>query len=339
MNLLDYTLEELKDFFKKEGIEAFRAEQVFNGIYLGYSINEISNLPIYIRKFLNERFTLGIPEIVKSLKSKDGTEKFLLKYNDDDMVEAALMKYSYGNTICISSQIGCRMGCKFCASGAFGLNRNLTSGEMIGEILSVKKHTFENINKVVIMGSGEPLDNYDNVLKFIDISNKEYSLKLSKRNITLSTCGIVPKIYELADKNLSINLAISLHATCDEERIKIMKIANSYTIDEILKAAKYYFNKTKRRVTFEYALIHLVNDSKEDANRLSNLLKDINCHVNIIPINKVSHVSFERPDIRRINDFINILTKNGVNATKRRELGKDIEASCGQLKNSHFSKL
>lgn len=339
MNLLDYTLDELKSLFKEEGILEFRADQVLKGIYLGHNIDEISNIPIVLRGFLKEKFSIGIPEVVKNLVSKDGTEKFLLKFDDNNIIEVALMKYFYGNTICISSQIGCRMGCKFCASCIDGLIRNLTSGEMIGEILSVKKFTGQNINKVVIMGSGEPLDNFDNVLKFIYVSNKEYSLNLGQRNITLSTCGIVPKIYELARKKLSINLAISLHATNDDQRIKIMRIAKSYTINEILEAARYYFKETGRRVTFEYALIEKVNDTKEDADRLSKLLKDIVCHVNVIPINNISNVCFKRPDVKRINDFINILIKKGINVTKRRELGKDIEASCGQLKNSYFAKF
>jgi len=339
VNLLDYTLDELKSLFKEEGILEFRADQVLKGIYLGHNIDEISNIPIVLRGFLKEKFSIGIPEVVKNLVSKDGTEKFLLKFDDNNIIEVALMKYFYGNTICISSQIGCRMGCKFCASCIDGLIRNLTSGEMIGEILSVKKFTGQNINKVVIMGSGEPLDNFDNVLKFIYVSNKEYSLNLGQRNITLSTCGIVPKIYELARKKLSINLAISLHATNDDQRIKIMRIAKSYTINEILEAARYYFKETGRRVTFEYALIEKVNDTKEDADRLSKLLKDIVCHVNVIPINNISNVCFKRPDVKRINDFINILIKKGINVTKRRELGKDIEASCGQLKNSYFAKF
>lgn len=339
MNLLDYTLDEFKNFLKEEDIPGFRATQVFKGIYSGQNVEEILNIPKSLREFLKENFVIGVPEVIKNLISKDGTEKFLLRFHDGNVVEAALMKYSYGNTICISSQIGCRMGCKFCASCVNGLTRNLTTGEMIGEILSVKKFTKQNINKIVIMGSGEPLDNFDNIVKFIDISNKEYSLNLGQRNITLSTCGIVPKIYELAEKNFSINLAISLHASYDAQRIEMMEIAKSFKINEILEAVKYYFKKTGRRVTFEYALIDSINDTKEDANRLCELLKNIVCHVNVIPINKVAHVSFERPDVKRINKFIDILTKNGINVTKRRELGKDIEASCGQLKNSYFAKF
>ncbi|MCL2322036.1 MAG: 23S rRNA (adenine(2503)-C(2))-methyltransferase RlmN [Oscillospiraceae bacterium] len=339
MNLLDYTLDELKDLFKKEGIPPYRADQVLKGVYLGHNIHEISNLPISLRELLNKKFEHIIPEVIESLKSKDDTEKFLLKIEDGNIIETALMKYSYGNTICISSQIGCRMGCKFCASCINGLIRNLTPGEMIGEILSVKNYTKEDIKRIVIMGSGEPLDNFSNVLKFLNIINREYSFNISQRNITLSTCGIVPKIYELADENLSINLAISLHAASDEIRIKIMKIACLYKINDIIDAAKYYFNKTKRRITFEYALINSVNDSKEDAYKLSKLLKGINCHVNLIPVNKVTNVNFEKPSRNRIDDFMNILIKERINTTKRRELGEDIDASCGQLKNSYFAKF
>ncbi len=338
MNILDYTLHEFKDLLIERDIPQYRASQLFKGIYLGYEIDEISNLPMDLREYLKNNFIIGKPKIIKNLISKDGTEKFLLKYEDNNIVEAVLMKYSYGNSICISSQIGCKMGCSFCASSDCKMVRNLSPGEMIGEILAIKTYTKEKINKVVIMGTGEPLDNYDNILKFINILSKDYSLNIGERNITLSTCGIVPKIYRLADEELSINLAISLHAADDTTRLKIMPIAKTYSIHDILKAVKYYFKKTGRRITFEYILIDRLNDSKEHALKLSYLLKDISCHVNIIPVNKIVDKNFCKPSNSKIDDFIYTLTKNGVNVTKRRALGADIKSSCGQLKNSYLLK-
>ncbi|MDF2502743.1 MAG: rRNA m2A2503 methyltransferase [Clostridium sp.] len=249
------------------------------------------------------------------------------------------MEYIYGNSICISTQVGCRMGCKFCASTIGGVVRSLTTGEIIAQILKTQSIVGKRISNVVIMGSGEPLDNYDDVIKFLDIVNKEYSLNIGQRHITLSTCGIVPKIYELADLNLQITLAISLHAASDEARRKIMPIANKYNIEEIIDACNYYINKTNRRITFEYALVKDINDNEDNAKQLGELLKDILCHVNLIPINTVTENNFKKPSKESIKNFSDILTNFGVNNTIRREMGSDINAACGQLRRNYVKNI
>jgi 23S rRNA (adenine2503-C2)-methyltransferase len=246
------------------------------------------------------------------------------------------MKYKHGNSICVSTQVGCRMGCKFCASTLNGMVRNLTSGEILSEILIGEKILGERISNVVLMGSGEPFDNFDNVMKFIEVVNAEYSLNIGQRHITVSTCGLVPKIKEFADKNTQITLAISLHAFSDEKRKQIMPIANKYSIKEILDACDYYINKTKRRVTFEYSLVKDVNDSKEDAKALAGLLKNMLCHVNLIPVNEVVENSFKRSSKKTIDEFESILKSYGVEVTVRREMGTDINAACGQLRRSYI---
>ena len=242
------------------------------------------------------------------------------------------MKYKYGNSICISTQVGCRMGCTFCASTIDGKVRDLTAGEILSEILVAQKLLGERISNVVLMGSGEPFDNYDNVIKFLELVNAEYGLNIGQRHITLSTCGIVPKIYDLADKEYSVTLAISLHAFSDEKRKEIMPIANKYSIKEILKACNYYINKTKRRITFEYSLVKDINDSAEDAKSLGKLLKGMLCHVNLIPVNEVKENSFKRSSEKTINEFEKILKDMGIEVTVRREMGSDINAACGQLR-------
>ena len=337
-NLLDYTLEELKVWMKENGESAFRGKQILSWIYKGVTDFEgMKNIPKSLQQKLKENFTITIPEIIEVYKSNlDGTEKFLLGFPDGNLIESVLMRYKHGNSICISTQVGCRMGCKFCASTIEGRVRNLSAGEILSEVLVVQNYIGERISNIVLMGSGEPLDNYDNVVKFLEVVSADYGLNIGQRHITLSTCGIVPKIYELADKEFSTTLAISLHAFSDEKRKEIMPIANKYTIEELLKACRYYIDKTNRRVTFEYALIKDKNDSKEDAKALGKLLKGLLCHVNLIPVNEVKENTFKRSSKKTIEDFSEILKSFGIEVTTRREMGSDINAACGQLRRSYI---
>ena len=337
-NLLDYTLEELQIWMKENNESAFRAKQIFSWLYKNVSdFDGMKNIPKSLADKLKENFSIDFPEVVEVYKSEiDGTEKFLLGFKDGNLIESVLMRYKHGNSICISTQVGCRMGCKFCASTIEGRVRNLTTGEILSEILVVQNYIKERISNVVLMGSGEPLDNYENVVKFLEIVSADYGLNIGQRHITLSTCGIVPKIYELADKDFSVTLAISLHAFSDEKRKEIMPIANKYTISEILDACKYYIDKTNRRITFEYALVKDVNDTKEEAKALAKLLKGMLCHVNLIPVNEIKENSFKRSSKKSIEDFSEILKNNGIEVTTRREMGSDINAACGQLRRSYI---
>ena len=337
-NILDFTLEELQNWMKGNGESAFRAKQVFSWIYKEvWNFDDMKNIPGSLKEKLKENFLIDIPKIVEVYESNvDGTKKILLSFNDNNLIECVLMKYKHGNSICVSTQVGCRMGCKFCASTIGGRIRDLTSGEILAEIMVAQKLLGERISNVVLMGSGEPLDNFDNVIKFLKLVNADYGLNIGQRHITLSTCGIVPKIKELADLNLSITLAISLHAFSDEKRKTIMPIANKYSISEILEACKYYMNKTGRRITYEYSLVSGVNDGKEDAKSLAQLLKNMNCHVNLIPVNEIKENSLKRPSKKTIEDFEEILKAHGIEVTVRREMGTDINAACGQLRRSYL---
>lgn len=337
-NLLDFTLDEFSSWLKENGESAFRAKQVYSWIYKEvWNFDDMRNLPKSLKEKLKENFKIVIPEIVEEFRSKDDdTRKLLLALEDGNLIECVIMKYKHGNTICISTQVGCRMGCKFCASTIDGRVRNLTSGEILSEIMIAQKTLGERISNIVLMGSGEPLDNYDNVIKFLKEVNAEYGLNIGQRHITISTCGLVPKIYELADEGLTITLAISLHAFSDEKRKEIMPIANKYSIKEILDACEYYIKKTNRRVTFEYALVKDVNDGNEDAKALGQLLKGMLCHVNLIPVNEIKENSFKRSSNKRIEEFAEILKSKGIEATVRREMGSDINAACGQLRRSYI---
>ncbi|WP_027623412.1 23S rRNA (adenine(2503)-C(2))-methyltransferase RlmN [Clostridium lundense] len=337
-NILDYTLEELKFWMKENGESVFRSKQVFDWIYKGiYNFDDMKNLPLVTKQKLKDNFYFSLPEVVKQCKSKDGdTFKFLFKYKDGNIIESVVMKYKHGNSICVSTQVGCRMGCKFCASTLGGMVRNLTPGEILGEILVAGRETKERISNIVMMGSGEPLDNFENILKFLEIVNSPNGLNIGQRHITLSTCGVVPKIIELADKNFQITLAISLHAPNDEMRKNIMPIAYKYTIEELLKACRYYIEKTNRRITFEYALVKGVNDGIEHAEELSSILKGMLCHVNLIPVNEIKENALRKSSPEDVKKFSNILLRNGIETTIRREMGADIEAACGQLRRSYL---
>jgi 23S rRNA (adenine2503-C2)-methyltransferase len=337
-NLLDFTLEELKVWMKENGESAFRGEQILSWIYKGIDeFENMKNIPKSLISKLKENFTISLPKIIDVYKSNiDGTEKFLLGFEDGNLIESVLMRYKHGNSICISTQVGCAMGCKFCASTIEGKVRNLTTGEILSQVLVVQNYINERVSNIVLMGSGEPLDNYNNVIKFLEIVSAEYGLNIGQRHITLSTCGIVPKIYELADKDFSITLAISLHAFSNEKRKEIMPIANKYSIEEILEACRYYIDKTNRRITFEYALVKDVNDGKEDAKALGKLLRGMLCHVNLIPVNEIKENTYKRSSKKSIDDFSEILKNHGIEVTIRREMGSDINAACGQLRRSYI---
>jgi len=336
-NILDYTLEELESFMKENKESTFRAKQVFSWIYKDvWQFEGMNNIPSSLKEKLKNNFYIGIPQIEEKYESDiDGTKKLLLAFKDGNLIESVIMKYKHGNSVCISTQVGCRMGCKFCASTIDGRVRDLTSGEILSQILVAQNLIGERISNVVLMGSGEPLDNYDNTLKFLEIVNAQYGLNIGQRHITLSTCGIVPNIYDLADKQLSITLAISLHAFSDEKRKEIMPIANKYSIQQILEACSYYIDKTKRRITFEYSLVKDFNDSLEDAKSLGKLLKGLLCHVNLIPVNEVKENSFKRSSDKTIEEFESLLKDTGIEVTVRREMGSDINAACGQLRSKY----
>lgn len=337
--LSDFSLEEMTTYVKDLGLPAFRGRQVFDGIYSGKKLSEITNIPSSVAKLIEKDYPKY--EIIKKLESADGTKKYLIKFDDDQVVESVLMKYKYGHTVCVSTQVGCAMGCKFCASSLGGLVRNLSAGEILGQVLLINADLGgsckeRKITNIVLMGSGEPLDNYQNVTKFLRLVSSENGLNISQRNISLSTCGLVPKIYDLANDGFFVTLTISLHAPNDEIRRKTMPIANKYSIAEILKACDYYIEKTKRRVAIEYTLIKGVNDSKACANELVGLLKGKLCHVNIIPLNYVKERGLRSSGRSEAYAFAKMLEKGGLSATVRRTMGEDIAGACGQLRASYL---
>jgi len=337
-NIKNFNLEELKEVIKSIGEKPFRAEQIFKWIYCENvtSFDEMTNLSLYLREKLKQNFELCIYNIVKRQESSDGTKKYLFKLPDSNLIETVLMEYKYGKTLCISSQIGCKMGCKFCASTGIPFERNLSTGEIVEQVLSVQRDQNIRISNIVFMGIGEPFDNYDNVISAIGILNNQKGLAIGARHISISTSGIVPRIYDLADKNIQCTLSISLHCTNDEKRSKIMPINKKYNIQELIKACKYYIEKTNRRVSFEYALAKDNNDHLQDAKELVQLLKGMLCHVNLIPINKIQNEPFQKSDIDSVLKFRNYLNEHGIVATIRRELGADIEAACGQLRRKNI---
>lgn len=333
--------EELCDIVMDLSEKQFRAKQIYDWIHnkLVDSFDEMNNIPKALREKLNEEYVIYPVKKEMYQESKiDGTRKYLFSLYDNHLIESVFMRYEHGNSVCVSSQVGCRMGCRFCASTIDGLERNLTAGEILGQIYAIQKDTGERVSNIVIMGSGEPFDNFDNITRFLDLISVEKGLNISGRNITVSTCGLVPKIYEFADMGYGATLAISLHASNDEKRKEIMPIANTYSIDEIIGACKYFFDKTGRRLTFEYSLIKDVNDSDEDARELSHILKGLNCHVNLIPVNPIKERDFASPSREAAKVFKNKLEKNHINVTIRREMGRDIDGACGQLRRRVLDK-
>lgn len=337
-NIKDYHLEELKQELKEIGEKPFRAEQIFQWLYdeKVQAFDEMTNLSLELREKLKNNYTMCNFNILKKQESKDGTIKYLFDVLDGNAIETVLMKYHHGNSICVSSQIGCKMGCKFCASTGINFVRNLSSGEIVEQIIRVEQDTGERVSNVVLMGIGEPLDNYKNVVNAIRLMNHPKGLNIGARHISISTSGLVPKIYQLAEENIQCTLSISLHATNNQKRSSMMPVNNMYPIEELLQACKDYIAKTNRRISFEYALAKDNNDNLEDAKQLVKLLKGMLCHVNLIPINKIENGKFDKSSNENIMKFRDYLNEHGIVATIRRELGSDIDAACGQLRRKNL---
>lgn len=335
------TLPELVQEMEQIGEKKFRAAQLYEWLHkkLAESFTEMTNLSLSLREKCTEHFELTVLHTVQVQESKqDGTKKFLFELSDGNMVESVLMKYHHGNSVCISSQVGCKMGCKFCASTLGGFVRSLTAAEMLEQVYAVTRLTGERVSNVVVMGIGEPLDNLDNLICFIRMLTDEKGLHISQRNITVSTCGLVPKIKELAEEDLQITLALSLHGVTDEKRRELMPVAEKYSIAELMEACKYYFERTGRRLTFEYALAGGVNDTEEDAAGLIRLASSVHAHVNLIPINPVRERKYTASGREAVRAFQRKLEEAGVNVTLRREMGRDIDGACGQLRRNHLKK-
>ncbi len=338
MDIKSLSLDELKTEVVKLGEKPYRAKQLYEWMHvkLARSYGEMTNLPKDLREKLSEDYEyISLKEVTVQTSGLDGTKKYLFELADGNLVEGVWMQYHHGNSVCISSQVGCRMGCRFCASTLDGLERNLTPSEMLDQIYAISRSTGERVSNVVVMGTGEPLDNYDNLLRFIHMVTDESGLNISQRNITVSTCGIVEYMKRLADQKLQITLALSLHGSTQEKRRELMPVANRYDISEVIDACRYYFDQTGRRVTFEYSLVGGVNDTDEDAENLCRLIDGLNCHVNLIPVNPIKerdYVGSERKDVLR---FQKKLEKRHINATIRREMGRDIDGACGQLRRRH----
>jgi 23S rRNA (adenine2503-C2)-methyltransferase len=345
-DIKELTLEELEEALLGLGEKKFRAKQVYEWVHqkLAMNFDEMTNLSKQLREKLDREYYLDRMELLQTLTSKDGsTSKFLFRLNPEEemngsVIESVLMKYHHGNSVCISSQNGCRMGCRFCASTLNGLERNLSASEMLDQVYHIQRQSGERVSNVVVMGTGEPLDNYEELLRFISMLSDEKGLHISQRNITVSTCGLVEQIYRLAEEKLQITLAISLHAPKDEIRRKLMPVAQKYSMEEIMEACDYYYQKTGRRISFEYSLVSGVNDSAENAVELSKLLHGKNCHVNLIPVNAIKERNFHHGTEEGIRKFQQILEQNHINATIRREMGADINAACGQLRKSYMDE-
>ena len=333
----DKTIKELEDIFLEKGYQKFRAKQVFRQIHVNKvnDFSQMTDLSKDMRESLVGEFEIDKVSLLKTFESKvDSTKKYLFELKDGNIIEAVFMDYKDRKTICISSQVGCRMGCTFCASTKNGLERHMTASELIEEVYSLERLNGD-INNIVIMGIGEPLDNYKNITKFLEIITDENGRNLSHRSITLSTSGLTPKIYDLADSGLDVNLAVSLHYATDEKRKKYMPVAKKYDIKGLIKATDYYLDKTKRRVSFEYVVIDGVNNLDSDVDNLKKLLKGKNIHINLIPLNPIEEFKHGKTTNKIINDFKEKLTRNGLNATVRYSMGQDIDASCGQLRNNY----
>ncbi len=342
IDIKSMTFEELAAWLKDMGQPAFRAGQIYQWLHEKQvsSFREMTNLPAGFRRQLEELCELVVlRQEDRKISAVDGTRKYLFGLVDGNVIESVLMKYRHGNSVCISSQAGCRMGCRFCASTIDGLARNLRASEMLEQVYRIQKDLGERVSNVVIMGSGEPLDNYDNTLRFIRMITDERGLNISQRNITVSTCGLVPEIKRLAEEGLQITLALSLHAPDDRTRQELMPIAKKYSLNEVLDACHTYFEKTGRRMTYEYSLVKGVNDNQEEAKALVRLLKDRGGHVNLIPVNPIKERDFVQSSSKTVTAFKNYLEKNGINVTIRREMGRDIHGACGQLRRSYLRKM
>lgn len=341
-NIKNFDLEDLKEELKSINEKSYRAEQLFKWIYQDKvaSFEEMTNLSLDLRKKLDENYSLGNFTIVKKLESKDGTKKYLFDVGDEEgnMIETVLMQYHHGFTVCVSSQIGCKMGCKFCASTGIPFSRSLEPGEIVEQILAIERDLNLKVSNIVYMGIGEPLDNFENVMKSIEILNNPKGLNIGARHISISTSGLVPKIYELADRKMQCTLSISLHSSNNKTRSSMMPINNVYPIEELIKACKYYIEKTNKRISFEYALSKDNNDNLEDAKELVKLLHGMLAHVNLIPINQIENGKYIKSTNENIIRFRDYLNDHGIVATIRRELGSDISAACGQLRRQNLKK-
>lgn len=336
------SLNELKTEIERLGEKAFRAKQLYEWMHvkLARDYDEMTNIPKSLKEKLRESCTYtSLKEVTVQTSKLDGTRKYLFELADGNFVESVWMKYHHGNSVCISSQVGCRMGCRFCASTLDGLERSLQPSEMLDQIYAISRSTGERVSNVVVMGTGEPLDNYDNLLKFIQLITDENGLNISQRNITVSTCGIVENMKRLADEKLQITLALSLHGSTQEKRQELMPIARKYDISDVMDACRYYFDQTGRRITFEYSLVGGVNDTDEDAENLCRLVGDINCHINLIPVNPIKERDYIESERKDILKFQNKLEKKHINVTIRREMGRDIDGACGQLRRRHAQSI
>ena len=336
MNIYDYTIKQLEDYFISKGEKKFKAVQVFEWLYQKRvkSFEEMTNIKKEVISYLKKDFKINSLEILTKQEDVD-VIKYLFKLEDNNKIEAVLMKHDYGNSLCVSSQVGCNMGCKFCESGRLKKVRNLNASEMVLQLLKIEEDLNIRISHLVLMGIGEPFDNYENVIKFIDIINTPKGIALGSRHITVSTCGIIPKIKEFIKDGKQVNLAISLHASNDKLRNQLMPISKVYKLEDLMKTIKEYIKQTNRRVTFEYILLKGVNDKYENAVELSKLLKGMNCYVNLIPYNETSHIEFKKSDQNTILKFYDTLKKNNIGVTIRREFGKKVSAACGQLRANY----
>ena len=339
MNIYNFTQEKLEEYLIENGFKKYNASQIIDFIYKKkiYDFNMMSNLSLKLREFCNSHFEVNDLKLITKEESKLAN-KYLFELSDGNKIECVLMFHDYGNSLCISSQVGCNMGCAFCESGRLKKVRNLLTYEMVNQIISVEKLENIRIDYVVVMGIGEPFDNYDNIMDFIRIINSPFGIAIGARHITVSTSGLVPKILKYANEDLQTNLAISLHAPNDELRNKIMKVNKAYNISELINAIKYYIEKTNRRVTIEYVMLNMVNDSEDNAMELANLLKGMNVYVNLIPYNETSHIEYKKSSNDRVMKFYDTLKRCGINVTVRREFGGNIDAACGQLRANEVEK-
>ena len=336
-DILSYSLEELETALAEIGEKKFRAKQIYEWLHVQRvsEFDKMSNISLSLRTKLDEEFCINSINIVKKLESHiDNTVKYLYELSDGNHVECVMMEYKHGNSLCISTQVGCKMGCRFCASTIAGFKRNLLPSEMLLQIYTAEKESGKHVDSLVLMGIGEPLDNFDNVVKFLQLLSYETGKNMSLRHVSLSTCGLVNRIYDLAEYKFGLTLSISLHAVTDKKRSEIMPVNNRFRIGELLQACRDYIDKTGRRISFEYSVIHGVNDSPEDAAGLIKLLKNMNCHVNLIPVNEIKERDF-KADRKSLEKFEEMLIKGGLNATTRRTLGADINAACGQLRREY----